>query len=151
MTNCSTLTIYNECRFSCLLIFQRERIFVRVLFNEMLTIFCFIGASYRWDTFLYKRHDRYSQPAPVDRRTFSSSIHSRHKQQFSINVWVELVGDYSLGPHVLPHRLTDNHYVMSSYMICQNYWNLYHWQWEYECGVCMMAPRHSLAALWEMF
>jgi hypothetical protein len=34
----------------------------------------------------------------------------RHQQQFSINVWAGIVGDYLVGPRVLPHRLTGNHY-----------------------------------------
>jgi hypothetical protein len=34
----------------------------------------------------------------------------RHQQQFSINVWAGIVGDCSLGVHVLPHWLTDKHY-----------------------------------------
>jgi hypothetical protein len=34
----------------------------------------------------------------------------RHQQQFSINVWTGIVGDCLVGPHGLPHRLTDNHY-----------------------------------------
>jgi hypothetical protein len=37
------------------------------------------------------------------------SIHSRRKQQFSINVWAGIVGGYLVGPHVLPHRLVGNH------------------------------------------
>jgi hypothetical protein len=37
-------------------------------------------------------------------------IHSRHQQQFSINVWACIVGDCLIGPHVLPCRLTGNHY-----------------------------------------
>jgi hypothetical protein len=30
--------------------------------------------------------------------------------QFNINVWTWIVGDCIVGPHVLPHRLTGNHY-----------------------------------------
>jgi hypothetical protein len=37
-------------------------------------------------------------------------IHSRHQQQFSINVWVRIAGDRLLDPHVLPHQLTGNHW-----------------------------------------
>jgi hypothetical protein len=36
-------------------------------------------------------------------------IHSRHQQQFTINMWVEIVGDCLVGPHVLPHRFTGDH------------------------------------------
>jgi hypothetical protein len=39
----------------------------------------------------------------------------------------------------------------SSYMICQSYWKMYHWQSEHECGTCMMVLRHILAVLCEMF
>jgi hypothetical protein len=40
---------------------------------------------------------------------------------------------------------------ISSYMICQSYLKMYHWQSEHECGTCMMVLRHILAMLWEMF
>jgi hypothetical protein len=40
---------------------------------------------------------------------------------------------------------------VSSYMICQSYWRLYHWQSEQECGTCVMVLRHILAVLCEMF
>jgi hypothetical protein len=33
-----------------------------------------------------------------------------HQQQFSTNMRAEIVGDCSVGPHVLPHRLTGNQY-----------------------------------------
>jgi hypothetical protein len=44
------LPIY-ECMVSCLLIFQRERTPVVILFNEILSI-CFISALSSWGTFL---------------------------------------------------------------------------------------------------
>jgi hypothetical protein len=37
-------------------------------------------------------------------------IHSRNQQQFNMNVCAGIVGDCLIGPYVLPHRLTDNHY-----------------------------------------
>jgi hypothetical protein len=37
-------------------------------------------------------------------------IHSRDQQQFSINVWAGIVVGSLVGPHVLPHHLTGNHY-----------------------------------------
>jgi hypothetical protein len=37
-------------------------------------------------------------------------IHPRHQQPFTINVWAGIVGDYLVGPHVLPHRPRGNHY-----------------------------------------
>jgi hypothetical protein len=40
---------------------------------------------------------------------------------------------------------------ISSHMICQSYWKMYHWQSEPECGTCMMVPRRILAVLCEMF
>jgi hypothetical protein len=40
---------------------------------------------------------------------------------------------------------------LSSYMICQSYWKLYHWQSEQECGTCMMMLRYILAVLCEVF
>jgi hypothetical protein len=40
---------------------------------------------------------------------------------FSIDVRAGTVGDCLKRPHVLPHRLTDNHYRDSSGMICQRY------------------------------
>jgi hypothetical protein len=39
----------------------------------------------------------------------------------------------------------------SSYMICQSYWKMYHWQPEHEYGTCMMVLRHILAVLCETF
>jgi hypothetical protein len=40
---------------------------------------------------------------------------------------------------------------ISSYMICQSYQKMYHWQSEHECGTCMMVLWHILAVLCEMF
>jgi hypothetical protein len=34
----------------------------------------------------------------------------RHQQRFSINVWLGIVCDYLVGPHVLPHRFAGNRY-----------------------------------------
>jgi hypothetical protein len=34
----------------------------------------------------------------------------RHQRQFSINVWAGIFGDCLVGPHILPHGLTGNHY-----------------------------------------
>jgi hypothetical protein len=30
---------------------------------------------------------------------------------------------------------------ISSYMICQSYWKMYHWQLHHECGTCMLVLR----------
>jgi hypothetical protein len=38
------------------------------------------------------------------------SYSCRYQQQFSSNMWVGIFGDCLVGPHVLPHRLTGNHY-----------------------------------------
>jgi hypothetical protein len=40
---------------------------------------------------------------------------------------------------------------ISSYMICQSYWKIYHWQSEHKCGTCMIVLRHILVVPWEMF
>jgi hypothetical protein len=40
---------------------------------------------------------------------------------------------------------------ISSHMISQSYWKMYHWQSDHEWGICMMVLRHILAALCEMF
>jgi hypothetical protein len=37
-------------------------------------------------------------------------LHFRDQQYFNINMWAGIVGDYLVGPHVFPHRLTWNHY-----------------------------------------
>jgi hypothetical protein len=37
-------------------------------------------------------------------------VQSRYQQQFSINVWVGIIGDVLVGPHVLPQSLTGNCY-----------------------------------------
>jgi hypothetical protein len=34
----------------------------------------------------------------------------RHQQQLSNVVWVEIAGDCSVGPQVLPHAFIGNHY-----------------------------------------
>lgn len=36
------------------------------------------------------------------------SVRTRHQQQFRINVWVAIVGDCVVDPHVLSQRLTGN-------------------------------------------
>jgi hypothetical protein len=46
----------------------------------------------------------------VGRGESSWLIHSSHQQQFSINGRAGIVGDCLIGPHILPHRLTGNHY-----------------------------------------
>jgi hypothetical protein len=43
-----------------------------------------------------------------------------------------------VGLHVLSQATTAE---SSSYMICQSYWKMYHWQSEHECGTCMMVLR----------
>jgi hypothetical protein len=40
---------------------------------------------------------------------------------------------------------------ISSYMVCQCYWKMYHWQSQHDCCACMMVLRHILAVLCEMF
>jgi hypothetical protein len=65
-------------------------------------------------------------------------MYSRHQQHFSINVRVG-IGDCLVGPHVFLHRLTTE---IASYMICQSYWKVCHWQSEHECGTCIMVLRH---------
>ena len=37
-------------------------------------------------------------------------IITRHQQQFKINVWAGIIGDYLIGPFLLPHRLTGDGY-----------------------------------------
>jgi hypothetical protein len=66
-------------------------------------------------------------------------------QQFSVNVLAGTVGGCLLGPYVLPHRLTGNHYrdlpkLLEGVPLA-----------EHECGTCMMVLRHILALLWEIF
>jgi hypothetical protein len=34
-------------------------------------------------------------------------------------------------------QATTTDFEISSYMICQSYWKLYHWQSEHECGICI--------------
>jgi hypothetical protein len=74
----------------------------------------------------------------------------RHQQLFSICVWVEIVGDSSVGPHVLPHRLTGNRYRdFLLYDLAKLLENVP--LAEHECGTCMIVLRHILAVLREMF
>jgi hypothetical protein len=48
-------------------------------------------------------------------------LQSRHKQQFSINVWAGIVGDYLVGPYILPCQLTGKHYRDVLLNDCANY------------------------------
>jgi hypothetical protein len=53
-------------------------------------------------------------------------IHSRHKQQFSINASAGIVGDCLVGSHVLPHLAYWQTFTkISSYIIC-HYWRVWH-------------------------
>jgi hypothetical protein len=74
MDSCFTLTIYNKCRFACLLIFQRETTFVSVLFNEVPSIFLF--------------HERSLEMRPVSVETASLIFTTN----FSMNAWADTVG-----------------------------------------------------------
>jgi hypothetical protein len=70
---------------------------------------------------------------------------------FSINAWADIAGDCLVDPHVLPHRLTGNHYRdFLSYDLPKLLEDV-DWQSEHECGTCMMVLRHILAVLCEMF
>jgi hypothetical protein len=53
-------------------------------------------------------------------------------------VWAGIVGDCSVGLHVLPHRLTGNRYRDFLLHDLQSYRKMYHWQSQHECGTCMM-------------
>jgi hypothetical protein len=77
----------------------------------------------------------------------SERILCRHQQQFSLNIWIGIVADYLVDHIGLQATITD----ISSYMICQSYWKVYHWQSEHECRTSMMVLRHILAVLCEMF
>lgn len=41
--------------------------------------------------------------------TTAERTRCRHQQQFSINMWLENIGDCLAGPRVLPHRPTSGH------------------------------------------
>jgi hypothetical protein len=77
-------------------------------------------------------------------------IHYRHQQRFSINVWAGIFGDCLVVPHVLSHRFTGNHYrdflLHDQPKLLENVPLA-----EHECGTCMMALRHILFVLCEMF
>jgi hypothetical protein len=99
--------IYIECRVSCLLIFQRERTSVGVLFNEVLTISLFQQFP------LQMRHVSAQTIIIITQNQHQWAEKNPHgviEEQFSINVWPEIAGDCLVGAHVLPHRLMDNHY-----------------------------------------
>jgi transposase len=36
---------------------------------------------------------------------------SRHQHRFSLNIWCGIIGDFLIGPHVLPHRLRGQTYL----------------------------------------
>jgi hypothetical protein len=48
-------------------------------------------------------------PETINLAGTAEGILYRHQQQYRI-VWAGTVGDYLVSPHVLPHRLTGNHY-----------------------------------------
>jgi hypothetical protein len=52
----------------------------------------------------------YMCPETFNLRVIAEKILCRHQQQFIINVWAGIVGDCFVGWHVLPNRLTGNHY-----------------------------------------
>jgi hypothetical protein len=78
-------------------------------------------------------------------------LQCRHQHQFSINVWAGTVGDCLVDLHVLPHRLTGNHYW--DFILCDLPKSLktYHWQSKHKCGTFMIVLWHILAVLCEMF
>jgi hypothetical protein len=86
MNSCLTLIIY-ECRDSCLLIFQQERSLVTVLSSQNVEHF-FVSlllftdeARFSRDGFIsiHNQHQWAEENPP-------GVIHSRHQQEFSINV-----------------------------------------------------------------
>jgi hypothetical protein len=40
-----------------------------------------------------------------------NTVQSRHQQQFSVNVWAGIAGEYFVGPHALSHRLNGAAYL----------------------------------------
>jgi hypothetical protein len=60
-------------------------------------------------------------------------------------VWAGIVGDSLVGSHVLPHRLTGNHYRAKAPGKCTA------GSQEYEYGTCIILSRHILGVLCEMF
>jgi hypothetical protein len=78
-------------------------------------------------------------------------IHSRHQQQFNINMRAEIVGDWLVGPHVLPHRLTGNHYRDFLLHDLPNILEAVPLAVTARCGTCVMVLQHTLVMLCEIF
>jgi hypothetical protein len=79
-------------------------------------------------------------------------IHSRHQQQFSINVCAGIV--FVTVRQTRMSRLTGLQATtteISCYMICQSYWKLYHWQAEHECGTRVLVLRAVQDVLSNMY
>jgi hypothetical protein len=61
------------------------------------------------------------------------------------------VGLCLAGTHILPDRLTGNHYRDILLHELPNCWKMYNWQSEHGCGTRMMVLPHILAVLCEKF
>jgi hypothetical protein len=64
---------------------------------------------------------------------------------------LKLIGDFWYARMFCHIGLQATNAEISSYMIWQSYWNLYHWQTEHKSGAIVMVLRHILAKLCEMF
>jgi hypothetical protein len=108
INSCSALTVYNERSLLPAGFLGRENFFrCFVQWNAFLSFF---NASTNEACFgrdgvisIHNQH-QWAEEKPHD------VTHSRHQQQFGINVWAAMTGYCLVGPHVLPHRLTGNHY-----------------------------------------
>jgi hypothetical protein len=65
-------------------------------------------------------------------------------------VWAGIVGDWKarMFCHIGLEGTTTE---ISSRMICQSYWKMYHWQSDHKRGISMTVLRRYLAVLCKMF
>jgi hypothetical protein len=109
---------------------------------------CLKDADKFWDTsFTYQNKKRVHMCPDIWYMCVTAErILCRHQQQFSINVWAGIVDDWygRMFYHIGLQATTTE---ISSYVICQSYWNMYHWQSEHECVTCVMVLWHILAVL----
>jgi hypothetical protein len=114
----------------------------------MLGISLFYQCSLQWGRFWYGQNYQYSQPTSMGRR-----------ESLWCNLfWIPIaVQHYSAGSD---YCLVGPHFSILAYSqllkfpviwTVKNYWNMFQWHIEYECGTWTMVFWHTLAVLCKMF
>ena len=73
-------------------------------------------------------------------------MHSRHRHQFSLNVWAGIIDKFLIGPFFLDGKLTDTKYVdFLSARLHEILEEEFQSMLDFVCGLCMMELRRILA------